>query len=77
MYLSINFEGEVARLPIAGKAFLALIINVRSISVIIFDALAPCLRCIENLKCLQAQEGDDDAFEEHLHLYYYYFEMIF
>ena len=69
MYLSMNFEGEVARLPVAGKAFLALIINI--LCVIISDAHAPCFRCIENLNCLQAQEGDDDdAFEEPLHLYY-------
>ena len=67
MNLSMNFEGEVARLSVAGKAFLAIIINI--LCVIISDALAPCLRCIENLKCLQAQEGDDDAFEEHLHFY--------
>ena len=60
MYLSINLEGEVARFSVAGKAFLAIIIKPL--------ALAPCFRCIENLKCLQAQEGDDDAFEEHLHL---------
>ena len=59
----------MARLPVAGKAFQAIIINIR---VIISDALATCFRCIENLKCLQAQEGDDDAFEERLHLYYEY-----
>ena len=68
MYLSIHSEGEVARFSVAGKAFLAIIINI--LCVIISDALAPCFRCIENLECLQAQEGDDDAFEEHLHLYY-------
>ena len=71
----MNFEGEVARLPVAGKAFLALIINI--LCVIISDALAPCFRCIENLECLQAQEGDDDAFEENLHFYYYCYEEIF
>ena len=30
---------------------------------------ASCFRCIEDLNCLQAQEGDDDAYEEHLHHY--------
>ena len=44
-----------------GKAFLALIIMPL--------ALTTYFHCIENLKCLQAQEGNDDAFEEHLHLY--------
>ena len=45
-----------------GKAFLALIIMPL--------ALTTYFHCIENLKCLQAQEGNDDAFEEQPHLYY-------
>ena len=54
-------KGEVTIVSIVGKAFLALIIMPL--------ALTTYFHCIENLKCLQAQEGNDDAFEEHLHLY--------
>ena len=68
-YLSTISKGKVARFSIAGEAFLAFSIMPRALA-LISDALAPCFRCIENLDCLQAQEGDDDAFEEHLHLYY-------
>ena len=57
----------MTRVSILGKAFLALIIMPLALA-LISDALAPCFRCIQNLDCLQAQEGDDDAFGEHLHL---------
>ena len=62
-YLIIKHKWEVARLSIAGKAFLALIIMPDTLLALISDSLAPCFRCIENLK-----EGDEDAKDEHPHL---------
>ena len=67
-YFFFIYKGEVTRVSILGKAFLDLIIMPLALA-LISDALAPCFRSIQNLDCLQAQEGDDDAFEEHLHLY--------
>ena len=66
-----KLEGKVARLPVAGEAFESIIINIRCVlyCFILSDALSYCFRCIEHLKCSQAQEGDDDEFEEHLHLH--------
>ena len=69
-YLFTKLKGKVARFSIAGEAFLAFSIMPRALALaFISDALAPCFCCIENLDCLQVQEGDDDAFEEHLHFY--------
>ena len=62
-YLIIKHKWKVARLSIAGKAFLALIIMPLALLTLISDALAPCFRCIENLKV-----GDDDAKDEYPHL---------
>ena len=56
LYLSIRLKGEAASLPIAGKAFLAIII----IPLLLRNL---CFVCIENLK-----EGDNDASDEHPHL---------
>ena len=67
-YFFFIYKGEVTRVSILGKAFLALIIMPL--------ALTTYFRCIEDLKCVQAQEGDDDAFEEHLHLYYQCYQKI-
>ena len=59
----MQLKGEVARLSVAGNTFLALIIMPHALI-----ALANCFRCIEDLNCPQAQEGDNDANQGHPHL---------